>query len=81
MNNMDKKINQHYNENLPFLQNDNSFNDLYNNDNTLIEDLFVIYCKYYNIYRKQLEEYYSQKTHETKYQIKLKMMTEKNELR
>ena len=80
MNNMDKKINQHYNENLPFLQNDNSFNDLYNNDNTLIEDLFVIYCKYYNICRKQLEEYYSQKTHETKYQIKLKMMTEKNEL-
>ena len=80
INNMDKKINQHYNENLPFLQNDNSFNDLYNNDNTLIEDLFVIYCKYYNICRKQLEEYYSQKTHETKYQIKLKMMTEKNEL-
>ena len=70
-----------YNENIPFLQNDNSLvNDLYNNENTLIEDLFSIYCKYYNVCRKQIEEYYSKKRHETKYQMKLKMMTEKNEL-
>ena len=69
------------NENAPFLQNDNALlGELYNNDNTLIEDLFAIYCKYYNICRKQIENYYSKKKHETRYQTKLKMMTEKNEL-
>ena len=82
-NNSNKNVDDQnmYNENIPFLQNDNSLvNDLYNNENTLIEDLFSIYCKYYNVCRKQIEEYYSKKRHETKYQMKLKMMTEKNEL-
>ena len=82
-NNSNKNMDEQnmYNENIPFLQNDNSLvNELYNNENTLIEDLFSIYCKYYNVCRKQIEEYYSKKRHETKYQMKLKMMTEKNEL-
>ena len=81
-NGRERKANEQtmHSENMPFLQNDESLGDLYNNDNYLIEDLFTIYCKYYNISRKQLEKYYSQKTHETKYQMKLKMMTEKNEL-
>ena len=82
-NNFDLKMNKQNNQDdfLPFLQNENSLiNDLYNNENTLIEDLFLIFCKYYNIRNRQLEDYYSQKTHETKYQMKLKMMTEKNEL-
>ena len=83
-NNIDEgKMDEHsiHNENVPFLQNDNSLlGELYNNDNTLIEDLFVIYCKYYNVSRSQLENYNSKKKHETKYQRKLKMMTEKNEL-
>lgn len=82
-NNANKNVDDQnmYNENIPFLQNDNSLvNELYNNENTLIEDLFSIYCKYYNVCRKQIEEYFSKKRHETKYQMKLKMMTEKNEL-
>ena len=83
-NNIDKIINQKKNTNdefSPFLQNGNIFHtELYNNDNTLIEDLFALFCKNYNISSKTLEKYYSQKTHETKYQMKLKMMTEKNEL-
>ena len=82
-NKKERKMNDqnNHNENLPFLQNENSFiGDLYNNDNFLIEDLFSIYCKYYNISRKELEKYYSQKTHESKYQMKLKMLSEKNEL-
>ena len=82
-NNSNKNVDDQnmYNENIPFLQNDNSLvNELYSNENTLIEDLFSIYCKYYNVCRKQIEEYYSKKRHETKYQMKLKMMTEKNEL-
>ena len=82
-NNIEKKMKEHNinSENIPFLQNENtSINDLYDNENFLIEDLFSIYCKYYNVSRKELEKYYSKKTHETKYQMKLKIMTEKNEL-
>ena len=83
-NNVDKTMNNRGNINeefSPFLQNGMSLNtELYNNDNTLIEDLFSLYCKNYKISRKELEKYYQQKTHETKYQMKLKMMTEKNEL-
>ena len=82
-NNIDKmnnrpNMNEEY---FPFLENDDSLiNEVYNNENTLIEELFSIYCKYYKICRKKLEKYYSKKMHETKFQMKLKMMTEKNEL-
>jgi hypothetical protein len=81
-NNKERKANDQIiqSETMPFLQNEDSLNELYNNDNYLIEDLFTIFCKYYNISQRQLEKYYSQKTHETKYQMKLKMMNEKNEL-
>ena len=82
-NNKERKINKEniHNENLSLLQNDNSLiSDLYNNNNYLMEKLFSIYCKFYNISLKQLEKYYSQKNHETKYQLKLKMMYDKNEL-
>ena len=82
-NNNNNKINNHNNENenMPLLQNNNSLiNELYNDNNYLIEDLFSLYCKYYNICNKTLEKLYSKKAHQTKYQMKLKMMTEKNEL-
>ena len=76
-----KNYQNNNNQNIPFLRNeDQLFSDLYNNDNYLIEELFTIFCKYYNISRKQLEKYYLQKAHETKFQMKLKMMNEKNEL-
>ncbi len=70
------------NENLPFSQNENFMgNDLYSdNENVLLDDLFTIFCKHYKLSRKDIEKYYSKQKHETKYQMKLKMMTEKNEL-
>jgi hypothetical protein len=70
------------NENLPFSQNENFMgNDLYtDNENVLLDDLFTIFCKHYKLSRKDIEKYYSKQKHETKYQMKLKMMTEKNEL-
>ena len=69
------------NENTPFMQNNNSLlAELYNNENSLIEELFVIYCKYYNISRNQIEKYYAGQEHETKYQLRMKMMMEQNEL-
>ena len=57
-NNFDIKMYKQNNHDdfLSFLQNDNSL--IYNNENTLIEDLFSIFCKYYNIRNKQLEKYY-----------------------
>ena len=79
---IENQINEHNdNEIMPLHQNNNSLiSDLYNDDNCLIEDLFSIYCKYYNICKKTLEKLYSKKDHQTKYQMKLKMMTKKNEL-
>lgn len=69
------------NENTPFLQNNNSLlAELYNNENSLIEELFLIYCKYYRVTRYEIERYYSAQPHETKYQLRMKMMMEKNEL-
>ena len=78
-NNKQKKNYQNNNnQNIPFFRNEDLlFSD---NDNYLIEELFTIFCKYYNISRKQLENYYLQKAHETKFQMKLKLMNEKNEL-
>ena len=80
-NNIEKKNNALRNEeDLPFLKNNALINELYDTENYLIEDLFQIYFKYYNISQKNLEKYYLKKTHETKYQMNIKMMTEKNEL-
>ena len=63
------------------MQNNNSLlAELYNNENSLIEELFLIFCKHYRIRRYQLERYYSRHEHETKYQLRMKMMMEKNEL-
>ena len=67
------------NENMPLLQNEGR-DAVGTNDNTLLDDLFSIFCKHYKLGRKDLEEYYSQQKHETKNQMKLKMMMEKNEL-
>ena len=66
------------NENMPLLQNEGDIVSA--NDNTLLDDLFTMFCKHYKLNRKDLEEYYSQQKHETKNQMKLKMMKEKNEL-
>ena len=70
------------NENLPYSQNENFLgNALYNdNENVLLDDLFTIFCKHYKLSRNDIEKFYSKQKHETKYQMKLKMMTEKNEL-
>ena len=67
------------NENMPLLQNEGS--DIINtNDNTLLDELFTIFCKHYKLSRKDIEKYYAQQKHETKKQMKIKMMMEKNEL-
>ena len=70
------------NENFSFSQNENMIGkDIYSdNENTLFDDLFSMFCKHYKLSRKDVDNYCSQKKHETKYQMKLKMMSEKNEL-
>ena len=81
--NRDKKIFEQNadNENTSLLQNNNSLlTELYNNENSLIEELFLIYCKHYRVRRYEIERYYSRQQHETKYQLRMKMMMEKNEL-
>ena len=55
--------------------------DIFNiNENNLLDDLFSLFCKHYKISRKYLEKYYSKQKHKTKNQLKIKMMSEKNEL-
>ena len=70
------------NDNIPLLQNDSLYGkDIYSiNENSLLDDLFTMFCKHYKLSRKSIEKYYSQQKHETKNQMKLKMMMEKNEL-
>ena len=70
------------NENFSFSQNENMIGkDIYNdNENTLFDDLFSMFCKHYKLSRKDIDNYCSKKNHETKYQMKLKMMSDKNEL-
>ena len=78
-----KLENQSYqNENFHFSQNENVIGkDIYNdNENTLFDDLFSMFCNIYKLSRKDIDNYCSKKKHETKYQMKLKMMSEKNEL-
>ena len=50
------------------------------NDNTLLEDLFLIFSETYNINMNDIEKFISQRQHESKNQMKLNMMKEKNEL-
>ena len=54
--------------------------ELKENENSLIEELFLIYCKYYHISRRQIKKYYAGKEHQTKYQLRIQMMMEQNEL-
>ena len=76
------RYNNMHNENTPFLQNDNlSDKEMFSiSENTLLDDLFSMFCKHYRISLKDIEKYYQQKKHETKNEMKLKMMMEKNEL-
>jgi len=80
----ENKLERHsiQNENFSLSQNENMIGkDIYNdNENTLFDDLFSMFCKHYKLSRKDVDNYCSQKKHETKYQMKLKMMSEKNEL-
>ena len=70
------------NENLQAWETDDLITkDFFNiNDNTLLDDLFLIFSDTYNISRNQIENFYSQKNHKSKNQMKLDMMKEKNEL-
>ena len=87
-NNNNRKYNTEDNRNhiteeiMPLLQSENeSEKNIMNlNDNTLLSDLFSIFCKFYNISRHDIENYYLLQKHETKCQMRLKMMMEKNEL-
>ena len=76
--NKDKNINNKGDEYMPILQNDKNLSTV--NDNTLLDALFSIFCKYYKISRKDIDNYYSKQKHETKIQMNLKMMMQKNEL-
>ena len=73
-----KNINNKGDKNMPILQNDKNISNA--NDNTLLDELFSIFCKYYKISRKDIDNYYSTQKHETKIQMNLKMMMQKNEL-
>jgi hypothetical protein len=80
----EKKIeNQNINyENMQILETDNliSKNFFNMNDNILLDELFLIFSKTYNISRKDIEIFYSKQIHKSKNQMKLNMMKEKNEL-
>ena len=55
--------------------------DFYNiNDNSLLDDLFLIFSKTYNINPNDIETFFSNGNHKSKNQMKLEMMKEKNEL-
>ena len=77
-----KIIEEYNNEYSPLLQNDNlSDKSIYTiNDNSLLDDLFSMFCKHYKLSMKNIEQYFLKQKHETKNQMKLKMMMEKNEL-
>ena len=77
-----KNYEQNSNEHNSLLQNDNMLGkEIYNiNENNLLDDLFSMFCSHYKYSRKNIEEYFSQRKHETKNQMKLNWMMEKNEL-
>ena len=77
------KINDIEEELVSLLENERTFDKNISNinDNDLLEDLFSIFCKHYNISRKDIEKYYlKNKKDQTKSQLNLEMMIEKNEL-
>ena len=80
----DKKVEEQVvnNDNMQILETDSLISkDFYNiNDNTLLDDLFLIFSETYNITRKDIENFYSKQSHKSKNQMKLDMMKEKNEL-
>ena len=49
-------------------------------ENTLLDELFTIFCKHYKISLNDVEKYCQNKEDETKNELKIKMMKEKNEL-
>ena len=69
-------------ENIQFLENESLISKDFNNinDNNLLDDLFSLFSEFYNINRNEIENYYSQKSHKTKNEMKIEMMNEKNEL-
>ena len=88
-NNINKNDNIfNYSENKPLLQNeeenyeDNVNNDIYNNlnENPLIDDLFKIYYKYYNITENDLMKQNINPVKTIKLKAKLNIIEEKNEL-
>ena len=50
------------------------------NDNNLLDNLFIIFSKSYNICRKDIEKLYSSENLKSKNHVKLYMMKQKNEL-
>ena len=80
----DKKVEEQVvnNENIQNWETDSLISkDFFNiNDNTLLDDLFLIFSETYNIDRKDIENFYSKQSHKSKNQMKLNMMKEKNEL-
>ena len=78
-----------YSENKPLLQSENkneffdeNSDDIYNNlnDNPLIDDLFKIYYKYYNITESDLEKKYNKIDNLNVLKAKINIIEEKNEL-
>ena len=49
-------------------------------ENNLLDELFLIFSKTYNVCRKDIEKLYSSKNYKSKNQMKLDMMKERNEL-
>ena len=70
------------NDNILALENDTLLSKDFSNisENTLLNDLFSIFSEAYNINRKDIEKFYSQRTHKSKNEMKVEMMKEKNEL-
>jgi hypothetical protein len=71
-----------HSESASLMQNDISpdkeiFNTI---ENTLLDELFTIFCRHYKISLNDVEKYCQNKEEETKNELKIKMMKEKNEL-
>ena len=75
-------------ENLPLLENDslerkfdnNLKNSLNNEENTLINDLFLIYCKFYRLSEENILKDFQENKEGSKTQMKIKTLTINNEL-
>ena len=80
--NKKKKAYNFLSESISLIKNNISTNkEMFNeNENSLLDYLFTIFCKHYKISLRDIEKYYQNKNHETKNELKIKMMKEKNEL-